>query len=201
MCRKKESEAKRKNWLFCSRKCATIYSNKDREPITYPITNCKNCYESFLNKRKKQYCSLKCSIMYRKKNRTLMNDEIRKKISVAKKGKKLRPLTDEEKMKRSLAYRGEKSHFWKGGITYKNKIERSRVEYSSWRKSVFERDNYTCQFCGARSAKDKSVYLQADHIKPFALFSNLRFSIDNGRTLCIDCHRKTPTFGGRTKHS
>ena len=41
--------------------------------------------------------------------------------------------------------------------------------------------------------------LHADHIKPFAFFPSLRFDLENGRTLCVECHKKTPTFGGRCK--
>lgn len=37
--------------------------------------------------------------------------------------------------------------------------------------------------------------LEADHIKPYSLFPELRYEVDNGRTLCVDCHKKTPTWG------
>lgn len=60
-----------------------------------------------------------------------------------------------------------------------------------WRKHVFQRDDYTCQACGQRGGK-----LNADHELPFSLFPDLRFEILNGRTLCVYCHRKTPTFAG-----
>lgn len=33
-----------------------------------------------------------------------------------------------------------------------------------------------------------------DHIKPFAYYPDLRFELSNGRTLCIDCHKKTDTY-------
>ena len=71
-----------------------------------------------------------------------------------------------------------------------NEIIRRGVQYKEWRKAVFERDDYTCQECGAMG-----VRLNADHIKPFALYPDLRFDVANGRTLCVECHRKTPTYG------
>jgi 5-methylcytosine-specific restriction endonuclease McrA len=64
--------------------------------------------------------------------------------------------------------------------------------YRKWREKVFKRDNYTCVFC-----KERGGRLHADHIKPFAWFPELRLVLSNGRTLCVKCHYKTPTYGGR----
>jgi hypothetical protein len=89
---------------------------------------------------------------------------------------------------------------WKGGITPENTRIRSSKEYIAWREGVFMRDDYTCRFCGARSGNGKAVILNADHIKPFALFPELRLDLGNGRTLCEECHRKTDTFAGRMRN-
>lgn len=81
------------------------------------------------------------------------------------------------------------------GKTPINKLIRLSLAYKAWRTLVFERDNYTCQECGIKNGLGKTIYLHADHIKPFAFFPELRFEVSNGRTLCVPCHRKTPTYG------
>lgn len=86
--------------------------------------------------------------------------------------------------------KGETHWNWKGGKTKELTKLRNSSQYKRWRKSVFERDEYTCIFCG-----QKGGWLEADHIKQFAYYEDLRFDVNNGRTLCVDCHKKTDTYG------
>lgn len=95
---------------------------------------------------------------------------------------------------KSKAQFREKNHAWKGGISPEHHRIRESKQFKNWRKAVFERDNYTCQFCGI-----KGSYLEPDHIKPFAYFKELRFDITNGRTLCKPCHKTTDTYGDKAK--
>jgi len=94
-----------------------------------------------------------------------------------------------------LSIRGDSHPRWNNGISTENQLFRQTQEYKTWRRSVFVRDNYTCQLCSARSAKGFSVKLNADHIKPFSEYPELRLNIDNGRTLCEECHKNTDTYG------
>lgn len=83
---------------------------------------------------------------------------------------------------------GENHHNWHGGTTSVDRLERVRFQRTI-QKQVFERDNYTCQICGTRGG-----WIQVDHIKPWAEYVELRFDINNCRTLCMGCHYKI-TFG------
>lgn len=72
-----------------------------------------------------------------------------------------------------------------------DRLARYSTEAKAWREAVFERDGYTCIWCGARNGLGKNVYLEADHIKPWAYFPELRYELSNGRTLCRPCHDTT----------
>lgn len=80
---------------------------------------------------------------------------------------------------------GENHWCWKGGITPENFRIRSSLEFELWRKSVFLRDNFTCQKCGQIGGK-----LHTHHINNFAEFPDLRLAIDNGITLCREHHKE-----------
>jgi hypothetical protein len=100
-------------------------------------------------------------------------------------------------------FTGVGSYNWQGGKTIFQTQIRHCYKYQLWRKKVFERDNWTCQKC-----KKRGIILNADHIIPFALIltkNNIKtlndaltceelWDINNGQTLCVDCHKKTDTY-------
>jgi 5-methylcytosine-specific restriction endonuclease McrA len=86
--------------------------------------------------------------------------------------------------------RGSRNPKWRGGITPFRKLMRETTEYKEWRRKVFEKDNWTCQECGARNGNGETVYLEAHHIESFAEYPEKRFDVNNGKTLCHDCHKK-----------
>lgn len=62
---------------------------------------------------------------------------------------------------------------------------RGTKEYADWRVSVFIKDDRTCQCCGG------SKNINAHHILSFAKHKDKRIDINNGITLCEDCHNST----------
>lgn len=135
------------------------------------------------------------------------SEETKKLISRKKLGVKL---SIEEKIKRKLSAKsGESSHLWRGGITPFYRMLRTCFEYRQWRSDVFTRDNFTCQWCG----DNRGGNLEVDHISPLKLIlqkneiTNMEqavkceelWNINNGRTLCRECHKKTDTYGYKNK--
>lgn len=116
------------------------------------------------------------------------------------------------KGKRFTQITGEKHHNWKGGISKLSHSIRCLSEMKNWKKQVFIRDNATCKICGRRRKAGDRVEIQADHIKPFcvimkenkistvteALKCKELWSLQNGRTLCVECHRKRKTINQHT---
>ena len=77
---------------------------------------------------------------------------------------------------------GENNPNWKGGVTTESYRQRREFK-KKLQKKVFERDDYTCTMCYARGG-----CLQVDHIKKWSEYPELRFDMDNCRTLCMACH-------------
>lgn len=102
-------------------------------------------------------------------------------------GRRHRPETLEKIIlaNRRNVRRGPANHRWKGGITPINSQLRNTPEYRAWRRAVFKRDGFACIICHSSNHD-----LEADHIKPFSVFPDLRLDVSNGRTLCEPCHKK-----------
>lgn len=99
-----------------------------------------------------------------------MSAETRNKISQSNQGKT----------------KGDKHYKWKGGKPWERFKD---TAYLQWRNSVLTRDNYTCQDC-QKICKKYEKGLAAHHIKSYKDFPELRLDIDNGKTLCRECHMK-----------
>ena len=70
--------------------------------------------------------------------------------------------------------------------TCKAQLIRTSTKYIEWRLAVYERDGFACVGCGDK----RGMNLQAHHILHFASHPNERFNVDNGTTLCRECHGK-----------
>jgi len=71
-----------------------------------------------------------------------------------------------------------------------NKNRRNNND-ADWAKSVHARDSYICQKCGCNNTT-----VNAHHIESYDVNEDLRTSINNGSTLCEECHRKFHSIYG-----
>lgn len=180
---------KKTAYKFCSQECYHSYNR------TLPAVICHRCSKKFRQKESTQkFCSRDCikipldldriiklyqdgySISYISKITGVSFGTVR--LRLLSKNIKLRSdMASSFKGGRPFNYVNGQSKLRRAGIT-------DRKADKSWRESVFKRDNYTCVKCKKTGCK-----LQADHIKRFTEFPNLRYEIDNGQTLCIHCHK------------
>jgi len=133
---------------------------------------CKECgIELILNNtrdiERKIFCSRSCCAKLNGKN------------------KNMRPLWEKNNTPEVNA---KKVHYGKNHpnwIEDRSKLKgRLRPEMTAWRKSVFNRDKYTCQECGQIGGK-----LNAHHKAPYSLFAFLQYDVNNGLTVCEPCHK------------
>ena len=94
----------------------------------------------------------------------------------------------------SLRSKSILGHIKREGSQIYNYTDGKNKKLKDWAKSVYERDEYTCQHCfGERGCK----LLRAHHIKPKEDFPELIYDVDNGLTLCISCHNTVHNLGSK----
>jgi plasmid stability protein len=122
-----------------------------------------------------------------------VSTETRNIISNKLMGRKL-PLEQVEGIKKRLTGLCKENNYnWKGGIS---REKHGGKEYIEWRSKVYQRDNWNCQTCGQRGGG-----LQAHHIKSWKKYPELRYDINNGVTLCIECHKLTTNYRNKVEHN
>ncbi len=139
--------------------------------IKYFWRDCKSCGKEYQGQGA-EFCSYTCSRLYQE---------------ALKSGRKIKTIEELD-------------------VNYYKRI-RSSIPYQNWRRSVYKRDNYTCVLCGETEGQlDVDHYpksfieiLRNNNISTLndALFVDELWDINNGRTLCVDCHRKTDTYGSK----
>lgn len=167
-----------KHQIYCSHECTF--------PPVYGI--CLNCGKEFRYSPsgKREYCSKRCA-----DTSPIRNQHLSDGIKQAWQDETIRAHIMIGIAKRSTMPEWfNAKHFQKGAAHPRyngNKVKRlgaSRYEYKKWRKDVMQRDNYTCQKCHKRGGK-----LQAHHIEHWATHPDLRYTLSNGMTVCVPCHK------------
>lgn len=93
-----------------------------------------------------------------------------------------------QKMKEVCKKQKGKNHpRWNPNITDEERNRKQKeFKASKWRMKVYTRDKFTCQKCKDNrggNLNSHHIYSWMDHLK-------LRYVVNNGITLCKDCHKK-----------
>ncbi len=210
--------AKEKTNKFCSLRCYRIFHSANK----WSTKKCIYCHKEFTYRTKQKdrsCCSLSCASQYgldkyQKRKYTINKCLIcLKEIKVppnrirSGRGKYCSKECFVKGMQKFAKF-DEQNHCWKGGITPLYRKIRNTHSYRRWQKQVKERDNFKCIWC------QSMIKIEVDHIKSFdeiikqhhittvkeSLDCKELFDINNGRTLCHICHKKTDTYGYTKEH-
>lgn len=136
------------------------------------------------------------------------SQETKDKLSIAKTGIKQSKDSIQKRIKSRAGYRHSQETIEKIKISNKKRFEnheyktdestiaRKKSQYKDWRKSVYARDDYTCQKCLCRG-KD----LHPHHIMNFKAHPELRYEVSNGITLCVEHHKKFHKLYGKVRNN
>lgn len=102
----------------------------------------------------------------------------------------------------SVANSGENNGMWNPNLSDEERqhhIKRARriPGYQNFRRKVYERDNYTCQICRDNTGGNLVVH----HLNGFHWDAESRTEVDNGVTLCNECHNEFHSMYGRTHNN
>jgi len=178
--------------LYCSKSCKDKYHLQTQKPNTI----CDYCGKHFFKKEAKKkhnilhHCSkechnksmkkteykyftcLKCNSIFKKKRRHQLKNKkhpfCSKQCANSYNGKK---------------QRGANHHNFNENLTDEERIrKRDTYENIKWRRLIFKRDNYKCTVC------NKKGHLNAHHIENYSSNKEKRYDMNNGITLCKECH-------------
>ena len=89
--------------------------------------------------------------------------------------------------------RGAENHRYNPNLTDEERVNGRGNDHRVWSHRILSRDNYTCKICG----KSPSGNLNAHHLNGWNKFTEQRFDLENGVTLCTDCHNEFHDLFGR----
>lgn len=190
-----------KNSKYCSNACKPQCRPKKVKVVCFICGKEKEITSSQMKRSKHHYCSTECknkgySILYSGEN-SARYAQLEVQCDFCGKTFKRHPHEIEKYANNycskecsikgySILYSGENHPCYDPNKSEEDRIINRNIEgYEEWIKQVYKKDNYTCQCCG----DNKGGNLNAHHIFNYMEYPDLRVSVDNGITLCEDCHK------------